>query len=105
MNPITRAAFVALLAVSLPAAAADHRESRSVGDFTEVGLSAPIDVHVSIGSSPSLTLEGDADTIARIETVVEAGRLKIRTPTQSTRWPSSTMKAERVIAMPTAAAR
>jgi hypothetical protein len=81
-----RAALFTLALAALAAAAADTRESRPVGDFTEVGLSAPVDVHVALGEAPSLTLEGDAEHLARIETVVENGRLKIRTRTGHSNW-------------------
>jgi hypothetical protein len=85
MNTHRFAPLAALLCFALPAAA-DPRETRPVGDFTEIGVAAPIDVHVSIGEAPSLTLEGDAETIARIETVVESGRLKIRTRPGEGKW-------------------
>lgn len=81
-----RAAIFALAFTALAAAAADTRESRPVGDFTEVGLSAPLDVHVVLGEVPSLTLEGDPEHLARIETVVENGRLKIRTRPGHSNW-------------------
>jgi hypothetical protein len=72
-------AFAALLLAAAAAHAADTRENRPVTDFTEVGLSAPVDVHVTQGDAHALVLEGDAEVLARIETVVENGRLKIRT--------------------------
>ena len=68
-------AFLAAFAVQ----AADTRETRPVTDFTEIGLAAPIDVHVTQGDTHALVLEGDPEILARIETVVENGRLKIRT--------------------------
>ena len=80
------ASAATLLCLAFPAAAADHRETRPVADFTEVGLSAPVDVQLTLGDTPSLTLEGDAETIARIETVVEGGRLKIRTRQGEQKW-------------------
>jgi hypothetical protein len=70
---------LAILPLAFAATAADLRETRAVGDFTEVSLSAPVDVHVTQGPAASLVLEGDAEALARIETVVESGRLKIRT--------------------------
>jgi hypothetical protein len=80
------------------AAAADHRESRAVGDFTEVGVSAPVDVHVAQGEAHSLTLEGDAETISRLETVVEAGRLKIRMKPGEPSWKRNRKVTARVVA-------
>jgi hypothetical protein len=67
------------LAALLPLAAAAAQETRTVGDFTEIGLAAPVDVHVTQGEPASLVLEGNPEALARIETVVEGGRLKIRT--------------------------
>ena len=81
-----RAALLAVAFAALNAAATDTRESRPVGDFTEVGVSAPIDVHVALGEPASLTLEGDAEHLARIETVVENGRLRIRTRPGQQHW-------------------
>lgn len=59
--------------------AADHRESRDVAGFDSLTLAAPLDVDIVQGDRESLVLEGDADELARIETVVEGGALKIRT--------------------------
>jgi len=80
MKPVySRAALVAaFLPFALAAEAADTRETRPVTEFTAVSLSAPIDVHVTQGVAPSLTLEGDPEALARLETVVEGNRLKIR---------------------------
>jgi len=80
MRPLSsRAALVpAFMAFALAAVAADTRETRHVTEFTAVSLSAPIDVHVTQGAAPSLTLEGDPEALARLETVVEGNRLKIR---------------------------
>lgn len=79
-SPFAHAAlFAAIVPFCLAAYAADTRESRPVADFTEIGVSAPIDVHVTQGEPAELTLEGDPEVLARIETVVENGRLKIRT--------------------------
>lgn len=93
------AAFVALFAFALAASAADSRESRAVGEFTEVGVAAPIDVHVSLGDQHSLTLEGDPEVLARIETAVENGRLRIRTkPGQHNAWNARRKTTARVVA-------
>jgi hypothetical protein len=83
---VRRAALTTLAFAALAAAASDTRESRPVADFTEVGLSAPIDLHVALGEAPTLTLEGDPESLARIETVVENGRLRIRTRPGSHQW-------------------
>jgi hypothetical protein len=78
---------LAVLPLVFSATAAELRETRAVGDFTEVSLSAPVDVHVTQGAAASLVLEGDAEALARIETVVESGRLRIRTrPRENWSW-------------------
>ena len=59
--------------------AADRRESRDVAGFSSVTLAAPVDVDIVQGDRESLVLEGDEADLARIETVVEGGSLKIRT--------------------------
>ena len=74
--------FVLILAAALPlalaAGAADRRETRTVGDFTAVGLSAPVNVHVTQGAASGVELQGDEAALADIETVVENATLKIR---------------------------
>jgi hypothetical protein len=76
---LRRTAVLTALLLAAFAAHAQARENRPVTDFTEVGVSAPIDVHVTQGDAHALVLEGDPEVLARIETVVENGRLKIRT--------------------------
>lgn len=60
------------------AQAAGHSESREVSGFNALTLAAPVDVDVVQGDKEGLVLEGDAAELARIETVVEGGALKIR---------------------------
>ena len=98
MTTTRRAAIAALFCIALPAAAGDYRETRPVGDFTELGVSAPVDVHVSIGDTHSLAFEGDAETIARLETVVESGRLRIRTRPGEQKWTWNRKVTARVVA-------
>jgi hypothetical protein len=77
------AAGLALLA-SLAAAAAT--EARPVAEFTAVAVSAPVRVEVALGERDGVELEGDAGAIARIETTVEKGVLRIRLKERSLRW-------------------
>lgn len=70
-------AFLALGA-ALPAAAADLREARQASGFKSIVLEAPIELVLSQGTAEGLVLEGDAETLADIETVVEDGVLRIR---------------------------
>ena len=85
MNLAFRPIALAALACAALAASAQP-QSRPVTDFTEVSLSAPIDVHVALGDTHALTLEGDAELLERIETVVENGRLRIRTKPGQQEW-------------------
>lgn len=78
-SPILGALFAAALtAVAVAAAAAERRESRDVGAFHAVGLSAPIEVELVQGERDGVVLEGDEESLARIETVVRGGALQIR---------------------------
>jgi hypothetical protein len=100
MTPDLRrsAALAPLLLAVFCASAADTRESRPVAEFTEVGLAAPIDVHVVQGDTHALVLEGDPEVLARIETVVENGRLKIRTVKGQQNWNTPRKTTARVTA-------
>ena len=75
--PIVCAGLAFALAAGA-AQAADRRESRDVAGFNSVSLAAPLDLDIVQGDKEGLVLEGDADEIAKIETVVEGGSLKIR---------------------------
>jgi hypothetical protein len=71
----TTALVAATLCLALGAGAADRRESRPVGgEFTAIGLSAPVKVHVAQGSAGAVELQGDESALADLETVVEARR-------------------------------
>ena len=97
MTTTRRTAIAALFCIVLPAAAAARQETRPVGEFTQIGVSAPVEVEVSIGDTHTLTLEGDAEAIARIETVVESGRLKIRTRPNERKWEWNRKVTARVV--------
>lgn len=73
--------------------AADHQETRNVSGFTEVALRAPVNVDVVQGDSEGLVLEGDPEYIARIETVVENGTLKIRYTSRDRVWNMAKIRA------------
>lgn len=71
-------------------AAAD--ETRKVSGFTGISSSGSYHVIITMGTTESLRLEGDADHISEIETVVESGTLKIRNNKKSGSWTSRTGK-------------
>ena len=70
--------LAALCALALSASAADRRETRAVGEFTAIGLAAPVNVHVTQGDAPSLVLEGADEALVQIETEVVGQSLQIR---------------------------
>jgi len=77
-----KAIHLALAALAFaPLVQADTRqEVRKVSGFDAVSLAVPVDLVLTQGDSEGLTLEGDADALAQVETVVEDGTLRIRTP-------------------------
>jgi hypothetical protein len=86
MNAYRRIAVpFALMAalVACAAMAANRSEQRPASGFTAITLAAPIHVELVQGDTESLTLEGDEDALAELETVVEDGVLKIRTRSRS----------------------
>lgn len=79
MNRLARLALpLAALAFCVSAVAESRTETRNVSGFTSLGLAAPVHVELSIGAQDSLVLEGDAETLAKIETYVENGTLHIK---------------------------
>ena len=87
MNLMPRlAAAFAALALALPALAAGTTETRNVSGFTSIGLAAPIQIDLVIGDRESVVLEGDAETLAKIETYVENGTLQIKRRREAQDW-------------------
>lgn len=72
------ALLAVLAALALPAAAADTRENRPVSGFHAISMGAVVDVEVIQDGTESLTIEGDPETLARIETAVRDGTLEFR---------------------------
>jgi hypothetical protein len=90
---------IACMAIVLQARAADRQETRDVAEFSSIGLSAPIDVHVTQGDAQSVVLEGPEDALAILETVVEGKRLQIRVRKgERTWWNTKTKVKARVTA-------
>jgi hypothetical protein len=80
--------LAALLTFSVAVHAADKREARPVGEFSAIGLAAPVKLHLTLGDAPSLALEGPEEALAQIETTVENGSLKIRLDRRHASWRS-----------------
>ena len=61
-------------------------ETRKVSGFTGIASAGSYNIIITMGNSESLRLEGDAEQIAEIETVVENGTLKIRNKEKMRSW-------------------
>ncbi len=61
-------------------------ETRQVSGFTGISSAGSYHVIITMGNTESLKLEGDAEQIAEIETVVEQGILKIRDKKRTGSW-------------------
>ncbi|WBA41405.1 head GIN domain-containing protein [Hymenobacter canadensis] len=84
-----------LLALVLPALllAAPGREVRAVAAFTQLGLSNSAKVVLRQGSPQRVEVEAATADLARIETVVEGGRLRISTKQQTGKmWSSDNLE-------------
>jgi hypothetical protein len=87
-SPFAVVLLAAMVAFNVAAYAADKRETRPVGEFTAIGVAAPVNVHVTQGEAPSLALEGPEEALAQIETTVENGSLRIRLDRRHASWRS-----------------
>lgn len=76
--------------VTLPQVTAIHQsrveDTRAVKNFHAIASAGSFKVNVQMGEEESLTLNGNAEDINRIETVVENGILKIRTKRNFKSW-------------------
>lgn len=80
MKTLRYFSLILLLALALPGALrAAGREVRTVGAFTKVGLSNSARVVLRQGSPQKVEVEASAADLARIETTVENGKLRIHT--------------------------
>lgn len=77
MNRI-RLALVAFLALATAAIAADRREERPATGFHAVAMAINMNLEVIQDGTESLTLEGDPDVLADVETFVRDGTLDFR---------------------------
>ncbi|SES75546.1 head GIN domain-containing protein [Hymenobacter actinosclerus] len=71
--------LLALLLTTFQSFAASTRETRTVAPFTAVGLGGPMQVIFRQGSPQKVEVEGDAEDLAHLETIVEDGQLRINT--------------------------
>ncbi|WBO84363.1 head GIN domain-containing protein [Hymenobacter yonginensis] len=87
MKRLRYASLTLLLALLLPALllAAPNREIRSVAAFTRLGVANSAKIVLRQGSPQRVEVEATTADLARIETVVEGGRLRISTKQQNGR--------------------
>jgi hypothetical protein len=79
INPIMKKIFLLLSAVLLITSAsfAQKRETRSVSAFTKIVFRTPGKVYVKQGSPQKVEIEGNAESLEKVKTKVEDGRLVI----------------------------
>jgi len=84
---VSVALLVTLLcwAHATPEVLAQARETRDVEAFTTVGFAISGTLYISQGETQAVDIEADEDVLEFIETVVEDGRLRVRS-TQETSW-------------------
>jgi hypothetical protein len=76
---------------------AQSKQTRDVSGFTAVSFGIAGNLYITIGPSLKVTLEGDADYLSDIETIVKDGKLHIR---QDNNWGFNNKKADVYITMP-----
>jgi len=86
-QPFAALAFMAAASVATAALAADTKESRPVSGFSGIELAVPGKLEIIQDGTESLTIEGPAEVLAEIETLVrDGGKLVIRQRSRGN-WP------------------
>ena len=70
--------FLVLFFITAGVSSAQSKETREVSGFSAVSFGIAGNLYITIGPSFKMTLEGDADYLRDIETVVKEGKLHIR---------------------------
>jgi len=78
MKTLTFLCLLFFAAFLVQPALADTRETRQVGSFSEIGLGGSANVILRQGSPQKVEVEGSSEDVARLETIVEGKRLRIR---------------------------
>jgi hypothetical protein len=65
---------------------AQKRETRNVGSFSKISFGVPGKLYLKQGDTEKVELEGDADILEKIETVVSGNHLDIRPKGKMTNW-------------------
>jgi len=101
----TTLALAALAMLTSSASAADRIvEQRPVAAFSSIDVSGPYRVVVHAKGTPGLRLEGEAATLARIETTLRGDTLVVRTQPRDRSWFSFGSERSEVLITITAAA-
>jgi len=85
-NSILRSGLSIILILVTSLAFSQIKEERDVSGFSGISLGIHADLYFSQGSPAKVVIEADEDQLARIETVVRDGRLKIRCESYRTRF-------------------
>lgn len=92
--------ILVLFFITAGVSSAQSKETRDVSGFREVSFGIAGNLYITIGPSFKVTLEGDADYLRDIETVVKDGKLHIR---QDNNWGFNNKKADIYVTMPSLA--
>jgi len=71
-------AVITLLILTAGVTFSQSKETRDLSGFREVNFGISGNLYITIGSAYKVTLEGDADYLSEIKTVVKDGKLQIR---------------------------
>lgn len=79
---------ILLLIIAAFTAQAQSRDKRDVGSFTKVSLGIPGHLYLKQGDNNAVELEGSSEVLSKIETVVDNGKLIIRSNIRWNSWKS-----------------
>jgi len=85
-NSILRSSLSIILILITSLAFSQKKEERDVSGFSGISLGIQADLYFSQGSPAKVVIEANEDQLARIETVVSNGHLKIRCDSYKTRF-------------------
>jgi hypothetical protein len=88
--------ILVLFFITAGVSSSQSKETRDVSGFKEVSFGISGNLFITIGTSFKVTLEGDADYLSDIETIVKDGKLHIR----HDNWGFNNKKADVYITMP-----
>jgi hypothetical protein len=77
---------LAVLLFGIQGTYAQKRETRNVGSFSKISFGVPGKLYLKQGNTEKVELEGDADILEKIETVVNGNHLDIRPKGKMINW-------------------